>query len=111
MFTQPMLGNPEVSQWALLRASMAFKTYYRTSPTFVWRMAGKQLCYIKAQVVSGRTGASAMACVLPVMYAGLRPDGKFVKQIVAKWEGEGSVYTYDGDGDSGGVVEEWDDDA
>lgn len=52
-----------------------------------------------------------MACVLPVMYAGLRPDGKFVKQIVAKWEGEGSVYTYDGDGDSGGVVEEWDDDA
>ncbi|KAH6624017.1 RNA dependent RNA polymerase-domain-containing protein, partial [Chaetomium sp. MPI-SDFR-AT-0129] len=91
--------------WSLLKASTAFKAYYRSNPRFVWQMAGAQLAFMKAQFCAGgnpppvdsRTGAGnaagtgtadAMALlVTPGMYAGLVPDGKFTKQYMARLEG------------------------
>ncbi|KAL8383234.1 hypothetical protein RB595_006809 [Gaeumannomyces hyphopodioides] len=83
--------DPEDSQWALLRASMAFKLSYHRNHKFVWRMAGRQLMRLKSLAVA-RTGGPAMA-VVPGMYAALRPDGKIIKQLVARDEGSGSQYT------------------
>lgn len=87
---QPYLANREgASYWALLKASTAFKTYYRTSPKFVWQIAGRQLALIKAQMTSRE---QAPLLVTPLMYAASAPDGKFVKQYVARLDLEGSEY-------------------
>lgn len=95
----------EMSQWALLKASTAFYMYCNSGgrsmkARFVWQMACTQLCYIKAQAVAsirGLSGASgAPAVVVPELYAGLRPDAKFVKQITAKMEG-GSLFSIEDD--------------
>lgn len=93
---QPYLANREgTGYWALLKASAAFKTYYKTSPKFVWQMAGRQLAFIKAQMTSG--GGQAPLLVTPLMYAGLAPDAKFVKQYMARLDGDGSEYPDPGD--------------
>ncbi|PSR80894.1 RNA dependent RNA polymerase-domain-containing protein [Coniella lustricola] len=108
--TKLHLGG-EMSQWALLKASTAFYMYCNSGgramkPRFVWQMACTQLCYIKAQSIAsmgGLSGASgAPAVVVPELYAGLRPDARFVKQITAKMEG-GSLFSVgnDDDGDAG----------
>ncbi|KAH7631954.1 RNA dependent RNA polymerase-domain-containing protein [Sordaria sp. MPI-SDFR-AT-0083] len=85
------IPDREMNTWALLRASTAFKLYYRKSPKFVWQMAGRQLAYIKAQMTS-RPGEGAPALMTAFMYAGLMPDKKFMKQYVARLEGDGSEY-------------------
>ncbi|KAK3399196.1 RNA dependent RNA polymerase-domain-containing protein [Sordaria brevicollis] len=87
----PFLNDREMNTWALLRASTAFKLYYNKAPRFVWQMAGRQLAYIKAQMQS-KPGEGAPALVTAFMYAGLMPDKKFVKQYVARLEGDGSEY-------------------
>ncbi|KAK1976451.1 RNA-directed RNA polymerase [Colletotrichum cereale] len=79
----------DFSQWALLRASMVFKKYYKR-PKFVWRMAGIQLQYIKAMTSTGH--GSIPIVVTPSLYAALKPDNKFITQAVAKMTGEGSEY-------------------
>lgn len=98
----------EMSLWAQLKASTAFWMYCNTGssfclkPRFAWQMACRQLCQIKAQAVTSRAllGAeSAPSVVIPMMYAGLRPDAKFVKQMVAMLEGHESQF---GDTDKGG---------
>ncbi|GAB1319864.1 RNA-dependent RNA polymerase [Madurella fahalii] len=87
---QPYLASREgTSYWALLKASTAFKIYYKTSPKFVWQMAGRQLAFIKAQMTSGE---QAPLLITPLMYAASTPDGKFVKQYIARLDGEGSEY-------------------
>jgi hypothetical protein len=87
---QPYLANRDgTGYWALLKASTAFKIYHRKRPKFVWQMAGRQLAFIKAQMASGE---QAPILVTPLMYAGLSPDGKFVKQFMARMDGEGSEY-------------------
>ncbi|KAL2187759.1 hypothetical protein L209DRAFT_683868 [Thermothelomyces heterothallicus CBS 203.75] len=111
LLEQPFLaerGAGATSYWALLKASTAFKLYYNTSPKFVWQMAGYQLAFIKAQVSSGVGGMPVL--VTPLMYAGLATDGRFVKQYVARMEGDGSQY-HDAEGgrDSGDEFE-WEDD-
>ncbi|EFQ34383.1 RNA-directed RNA polymerase [Colletotrichum graminicola] len=80
----------ELSQWALLRASMAFKKYYQHKPKFVWRMAGIQLMYIKSMKTAGH--GSIPVAVTPSLYAALKPDNKYITQIVSKMRGEGSDY-------------------
>lgn len=66
----------EFSHWALLKASTAFWMFcnsgnreaYGTMPNFVWRMACRQLCCLKAMIVSDRGSmgaAGAPTVVLP----------------------------------------------
>ncbi|KAL8409884.1 hypothetical protein RB594_008105 [Gaeumannomyces avenae] len=98
--------HPEDSQWALLRASMAFKLFYRTGYNFVWRMAGRQLMRLKSLAVA-KTAGPAMA-VVPGMYVALRPDGKLIKQLVARDEGSGSHYTGAGGQEDGSDDEDED---
>ncbi|KAK4097624.1 hypothetical protein N658DRAFT_510235 [Parathielavia hyrcaniae] len=83
-------GAGATTYFAMLKASLAFKLYHHTGPKFVWQMAGYQLAFIKAQVSSGVGGMPLL--LVPLMYAGLGPDGRFVKQFVARLEGDGSEY-------------------
>ncbi|KAK1996589.1 RNA-directed RNA polymerase [Colletotrichum falcatum] len=80
----------DLSQWALLRASMVFKKYYQHKTKFVWRMAGIQLRYIKAMTMADHE--SSPVVVTPSLYAALKPDNKFITQAVSKMRGEGSEY-------------------
>lgn len=101
--------HPEDSQWALLRASTAFKLCHQTAHRFVWRMAGRQLMRLKSLAVA-RTAGPAVA-VVPTMYVALRPDAKIIKQLVAREEDDGSQYTgVDGGRDdwSDGGYDNWD---
>jgi hypothetical protein len=93
LLEQPYLagrGAGATSYWALLKASTAFKMNYRSK--FVWQVAGYQLAFIKAQVSAGVGGEAMPLLVVPLMYAGSMPDGRFVKQYVARLEGDGSEY-------------------
>lgn len=79
-------GNPELSRWALLRASVAFASFpEKYVSSFVWWMAGTQLCHLKATRLGG------MVAMAPHMNAMLRPDNTFVKlrlseEKVFQWE-------------------------
>ena len=85
--------HPESSTWALLRASCAFAMYSKKSgSTFVWWMAGTQLCHLKAKGIEG------MISVAPHMYAMLKPDSTYVKLRLG--EETGSQW---GDEDTGEV--------
>ena len=96
LLEQPYLadhGAGGTSYWALLKASTTFRVYYKRSPKFVWQIAGSQLAFIKTQMTSGLGGGEGMPLlVTPLMYAGLTPDGRFVKQYIARLEGDGSGY-------------------
>ncbi|KAI0909643.1 hypothetical protein F4823DRAFT_624761 [Ustulina deusta] len=75
-----------LSPWDLLKASYCFKLYYRDSPNFPWYMAGYQLAYLKSVTVS--QGSSAPPVLLtPEMYAGVRPDAKYVRAVTALNDG------------------------
>lgn len=109
LLEQTYLADRGTSYWSLLKASAAFKMYYKTSPRFVWQMAGRQLAFIKAQMTS-RSEEQTPLLVTSLMYAGLMPDGKFVSQYLARIEGEGSQYMdpedaeSDDDDEDGGVA-------
>ncbi|KAM7219061.1 RNA-dependent RNA polymerase [Rhypophila decipiens] len=105
LLEQPFLPDPETSYWALLKASTLFKLYYTKNPRFIWQIAGRQLAFIKAQMSSGGDGVPAFVTAL--MYAGLSPDQKFVKQYTARLDGDGSEYP---DQDDKEVMELTDDD-
>lgn len=104
-----LLGG-EMSHWMLLKASTAFWMFcnsgnsstYGMKPRFVWQMACRHLCYIKSQAASG-----APAVVIPLMFACLRPDAKFVKRIEARLQGGSQFGLGDGDpDDNGSLVDE-----
>lgn len=108
-----LLGG-EMSHWALLKASTAYYMFcnmgqratYGMKSRFVWQMACRHLCYIKSQV-AGR----APAVVIPLMFACLRPDAKFVKQMEARAQGGSQFGLGDGnedDDDHGNAVDEGD---
>ncbi|KAK3302761.1 RNA dependent RNA polymerase-domain-containing protein [Chaetomium strumarium] len=101
--------------WALLRASTAFKMLHKRASKFVWQMAGAQLAFIKAQMTAGggKGGSEGVPLLItPLMYAGLMPDGRFVKQYIAGLDGEASFHDFDpndegeGQGDGGGDDDE-----
>ena len=68
------LVDPEISIWALLKASTLFASYNRSYVSnCVWWVAGKQLAHLKAIWRRG------MVAVGPDMYAMLKPDVSFVR--------------------------------
>lgn len=75
-----------LSNWDLLKASFCFKMYYRKSSAFVWNVAGRQLAYLKALCVSHRAGSHPLL-MIPTMYAGSRPDNKYVRTLAARYDG------------------------
>ncbi|KAI1769084.1 RNA dependent RNA polymerase-domain-containing protein [Hypoxylon sp. FL1150] len=75
-----------LSNWDLLKASFCFKMYYQKSPTFVWNVTGRQLAHIKALCMSHKAGGHPIL-MIPTMYAGSRPDNKYVRALAARYDG------------------------
>jgi len=82
----PWIGDPdEDSQFALLKASVTFKKFYKKG-NFVFNMAGRQLATLKAKASNkGGVGGHLMT-VVPSMYAAMNTDQKFIKQYLARNE-------------------------
>jgi hypothetical protein len=92
---EPWHGHPEASRWAHLRASQAFALYPRSYvSSFVWWMAGAQLCHLKAVKLG------AVISAAPHMHAMLKPDSTFVKLRL----GEQAMYQLE-DAEADGVGE------
>ncbi|KKY33689.1 putative rna-dependent rna polymerase [Diaporthe ampelina] len=86
---QDGLVSPELSQWELLKASLAFKLYSRHG-RFVWQTAGRQLQAIKALSISPGGAGGVPVVVVPNMYAALKPDNTYIKRLMAsEEEGDG----------------------
>lgn len=85
---QDGLVHPELSQWELAKASLAFKLYSRHG-RFVWQMAGRQLQAIKALSTGSRAVGNVPIVVVPNMYAALKPDNTYIKRLLAFEEEEG----------------------
>ncbi|KAI0201448.1 hypothetical protein F4808DRAFT_127207 [Astrocystis sublimbata] len=94
------LADVGLSQWDLLKASFCFKMYYKKHPGFPWYMAGYQLAYLKSIAVSQGLNAPPVL-MTPAMYAGVKPDGKFVRAVAAL--NEGRLVAAARDGDDGGL--------
>ncbi|KAL2756914.1 hypothetical protein ACRALDRAFT_1062588 [Sodiomyces alcalophilus JCM 7366] len=71
--------NPDLTKWALLKASTTFKLFYSYAGSFVWTIAGRQLQFIKGCRAGGVT-------VVPHLYGMMRPDRGLVAGVVAKRE-------------------------
>ncbi|TGJ84959.1 hypothetical protein E0Z10_g3795 [Xylaria hypoxylon] len=80
------LAGVGLSQWDLLKASYCFRRYYNSSPSFPWYMAGYQLAYLKSIAV-GQGRSAPPILMTPEMYAGVRPDAKFVRAVAALNDG------------------------
>jgi len=78
------LASVGLSQWDLLKASYCFKMHYKKS--FSWYITGYQLAYLKSTVVSGGKAAPPIL-LTPEMYAGAKPDAKFIRAVAARNEG------------------------
>jgi hypothetical protein len=94
------LPNQELSEWALLKASVAFASFQpKYVSKFVWWMCGRQLAVLKAKFRSGSGGGGGLVALTPEMHAMLKPNATFVKLQRAEeheprfWEAraEGSV--------------------
>ncbi|KAJ8117312.1 hypothetical protein ONZ43_g4237 [Nemania bipapillata] len=75
-----------LSPWDLLKASYCFKLYFKRNPGFPWYIAGYQLAYLKS-IASSRGMDAPPVLLTPEMYAGVRPDGKFVRAVAAMHDG------------------------
>ncbi|KAK2067085.1 hypothetical protein P8C59_000850 [Phyllachora maydis] len=104
MLTQDFLPGDLHSQWALLRASTAYK-YHKSN--FVWHMAGRHLAEIKARMVSARAGGAPVLLV-PELYAAATVDKKYVR-LWAATRHEGKSLP-DSGGPGGEDGEDYDDD-
>ena len=81
-FTQGLLqdyGDPEQSEWALLKASMLFCAYTKKLSPFPWLMGGTQLVKLKGKC----GGFPRVHTVVSSMYVALKPDGPFIKRYVS----------------------------
>ncbi|KAI7786800.1 hypothetical protein LA080_002270 [Diaporthe eres] len=94
LLLQDGLVHPELSQWELIKASLAFKLYSRQS-RFIWRMAGRQLQAIKALSTSSRGPGAVPVVVVPNMYAALKPDNTYIKRLMASEEEEEGMCSTD----------------
>ncbi|KAK8233703.1 RNA dependent RNA polymerase-domain-containing protein [Phyllosticta capitalensis] len=79
--------------WELLKASVLYKQYHKKSLTFVFAVAGKWLCQIKAS-----KGGNARLVVQP-MWANMKP--RRIKKAIR----EGKQQRADGDGDEAELSE------
>lgn len=66
----------DFSPWELLKASTAFAHHHHRGSNFIWRLAGKQLCALKAEQHSA--GERRM---INSMYAMMKPDPTYVKLL------------------------------
>ncbi|KAI1127629.1 hypothetical protein F5Y10DRAFT_190645 [Nemania abortiva] len=80
------LRDVGLSQWDLLKASYCFKLYFKRNPAFPWYIAGYQLAYLKSVAVS-RGKVAPPILFTPEMYAGVRPDGRFIRAVAALHDG------------------------
>ncbi|KAI1261954.1 RNA dependent RNA polymerase-domain-containing protein [Xylariaceae sp. FL1019] len=78
-----------LSQWDLLKASYTFRLYYDRSSKFPWFVAGYQLCYLKSVYASGGKDIHAPPMLMtPRMYAGVKPDARYVKNRATIMDGK-----------------------
>ncbi|OTB00025.1 hypothetical protein M426DRAFT_268321 [Hypoxylon sp. CI-4A] len=94
-------GNfpPELSQWELLKASLAFTMSQRPKSdvplSFVWQIVGRQLQYIKAQSTgldkTAETRRGIPILMASNMYAALKPDGRYIRRLMSEEEGQSSA--------------------
>lgn len=83
----PQGDDDSFSYWGKLKASVAYSLFHKSSPKFLWSVAGQQLTHIKAERSCARNGGNAVA-VVPEVYVALRPDNKMVRALTT---GEGAV--------------------
>lgn len=89
-------GRPELSNWALLKASFLFASYPKQYvSTFVWWMSGIQLCHLKA-MKQGITVA-----VIPQQYAMFKPDATYVRLRSSVNEYQWDAGVMEGEGNEG----------
>ncbi|RYO73939.1 hypothetical protein DL766_005898 [Monosporascus sp. MC13-8B] len=107
---QPGTHPPELSQWQLLKASLTFREFHTANANFVWRVAGRQLQFIKA-LRTGCHGGGPPVPVVPRLYAALRPDNKYIKRVVARGDRGGVSEAVEGPAEGGDVdeFEDWSD--
>ena len=67
----------ESSYWDLLKASTAFHVFHKTSPSFVWYLAGIELGEIKAT----KSNRGTYRCIVNSVHATLKIDGKLVDGV------------------------------
>ncbi|KAG8665411.1 hypothetical protein FPOAC2_10482 [Fusarium poae] len=79
----PWNGDPALSKWELLKASTLFKLKYERGYGMVWRLAGKQLAWMKAMLSRSVSDNSAIA-VTAEMWSILRPDSKRIAALHAQ---------------------------
>jgi len=94
-------GDPDLSDWAMLRASALFDSYKYSKANvsnFVWWMAGYQLCHLK---VKARKKSGTVVAITPQMYAMLKPDTTFVKLKLSKDEYLWDASVFEGEGNMG----------
>ncbi|KAM4057214.1 RNA dependent RNA polymerase domain-containing protein [Hirsutella rhossiliensis] len=77
-------SKSDLGQWNLLKASATFK-YHWNHIKFTWRMAARQLCFLKVMQTEV-AGEAAVAIVQPAMWASLRPDKNFITARSAQRE-------------------------
>jgi len=110
---QPGFLAPEISHWKLLKASLTFKLYHHMLPKFLWRIAGRQLQFIKAlgcprcprncRVCCPGLNGESTECgrlpvpVMPHVYETLRPDKKYIGKLIEGREGVSWDYEDDDD--------------
>lgn len=78
----------DYSTWSLLKASTLFRKFYKRG-SFVWWVAGRQLCMLKRCLQSNeahiRVNDDRLPMVVcPEMYAALRADGKYIRSRTSK---------------------------
>lgn len=81
----------ESSVWSLLKASTLFKKFHRKG-SFVWWVAGRQLCMLKRCMQTNEAHMPVSSghlpmVVCPEMYAALRADGKYIRSRTSKTGG------------------------
>jgi len=109
LLEQKWMADPEEnSNFSLLKASMAFKLYYKHGARFVFAMCGRQMGFLKALTTKGVTSGGSLdghlMLVTPLMYAGMASDQKFVKQYLARMDCSGTQFVNE-DPEMGEVVE------
>jgi hypothetical protein len=79
------LPNQDLSEWALLKASVAFASCSpKYVPNFVWWMCGRQLAFLKARFRGGGGGSGGLVALTPEMHAMLKPNATYVKLLRAE---------------------------
>lgn len=95
LYCEPWKGDPARSKWALLKASMTFKLCYHRTPKLPWRLAGQQLCWIKAMVTSRAVSDSSAVAVTAQMWSVLKPDSRKIAGLAARRENNESIAALD----------------